>query len=170
MLRGDLVADVRYLALPLMQLTCGQLKCWLQPIEFERFQLLSICWRTKQPFPLVFATEHVTVPWLSFLGRRGKRVKNWVSTRCSYKMIPWPSFRFTLPLIPKREHFLYSIWWTDRAMSIYLHDDDNNNNNNNNNNKNNKGSVTCRDKFSRWQVCNCSVAFGIYPPDRSQIG
>ena len=52
-------------------------------------------------------------------------------------------------------------------MSIYLHDDDNNNNNNNNN-KNNKGSVTCRDKFSRWQVCNCSVAFGIYPPDRSQ--
>ena len=43
MLRGDLVADVRYLALPLMQLTCRQLKCRLQPIEFERFQLLSIC-------------------------------------------------------------------------------------------------------------------------------
>ena len=39
-------------------------------------------------------------------------------------------------------------------MSIYLHD--NNNNNNNNNNKNNR-SVTCRDKFSRWQVCDCSV-------------
>ena len=30
-----LVADVRYLALPLMQLTCGQLECWLQPIEYE---------------------------------------------------------------------------------------------------------------------------------------
>ena len=91
--------------------TCKQMKYWLQPIEFERFQLLPTCWRTNQPFPFF--------GWV-LKGRREKRDKNGVWTSFSCKMIPWPNFRLTLPLIPEREHFLNSLWWTDCAMNIYL--------------------------------------------------
>ena len=120
MLRGDLVADVRYLASPLMQLTCERLKCWLQPIEFERFQLLLICWRTNQHFLLFFQQ------WMSecydwvLWERKGILVENQVWSCFSYKMI-WTNFRFTFPVTPKRRHFLNSFWWAHCAMSIHLH-------------------------------------------------
>ena len=120
MLRGDLVADVRYLAWPLMQLTYEQLECWLQPIEFERFQLLPIFWRANQHFPLVLQQ------WMSecydwgLWEQKGILVENQVWSCFSYKMI-WTNFRFTFPVTPKRRHFLNSFWWADCAMSIHLH-------------------------------------------------
>ena len=120
MLRGDLVADVRYLASPLMQLTCERLKCWLQPIEFERFQLLLICWRTNQHFLLFFQQRmSECYDWVLW-ERKGILVENQVWSWFSYKMI-WTNFRFTFPVTPKRRHFLNSFWWADCAMSIHLH-------------------------------------------------
>ena len=120
MLRGDLVADVRYLASPLMKRTCKRLKCWLQPIEFERFQLLLICWRTNQHFPL-FLQQWMSqcYDWVLW-ERKEIRVKNQVWSCFSY-ITPWPNFRFTLPVTPKRHHFRNCFWWADCVMSIRLH-------------------------------------------------
>ena len=120
MLRGDLVADVRYLAWPLMQLTYEQLECWLQPIEFERFQLLPIFWRANQHVPL-FLQQWMSqcYDWVLW-EQKGIRVKNQVWSCFSYKII-WPNFCFTFPVTPKRRHFLNSFWWADCAMSIHLH-------------------------------------------------
>ena len=111
--RGDV-------ALPLMRLVIN----W--NIDYNQYNLNdSSCpqFADVQTSPFIcFCNKNMSqcYGWV-LKGRRGKRVKNGVWTRFSYKMIPWLNFRFTLPLVPKRKHFLNSIWWTDRAMSIYLH-------------------------------------------------
>ena len=117
MTRGDLVADVRYLASPLMKLTCKRLKCWLQPIEFERFQLLLICWRTNQHFLLFFQQRmSECYDWVLW-ERKGILVENQVWSCFSFKIL-WPNFRFTFPITLKRH--LYKLAVTPGGLSLLL--------------------------------------------------